>query len=177
MKKLTTRQLALDAVFCAMCAVLGALSLDFVNVKVTFESVPVLIGALMFGPVDGMAIGGIGTFIYQMLRYGFSVTTPLWILPYILCGALAGWYAGKQRFELTQRQYIGIILACELLITALNTFTVYADSRIYGYYFPGIVTGALALRLVICVVRAAAFAILLPPLIRVLRQTVRGSGK
>ena len=90
---MTTRKLAADAVLAAMCAVLGALSLDFGNLKITFESLPVLLAALAFGPLDGLAVGGIGTLIYQLLRYGVSVTTPLWILPYALCGLLVGLYA------------------------------------------------------------------------------------
>ena len=49
-RKFTTKQLTLDAMLAAMCAVLGYLAIDTGTVKVTFESVPVLIAALMFGP-------------------------------------------------------------------------------------------------------------------------------
>ena len=76
-----TKKLAMDSMLAAMCAVLGYLSLDFGNLKITFESVPILLGALLLGPIDGMAIGGVGTLLYQLVRYGVSVTTPLWILP------------------------------------------------------------------------------------------------
>ena len=62
-----TRQLTMDAVLAAMCAVLGAVSIDLGNLKLSFESLPVIIGALLFGPVDGLLIGGIGTFLYQFL--------------------------------------------------------------------------------------------------------------
>ena len=54
---------------CAMCAVLGYVALDLGSIKLTFESLPVLLGALLFGPVDGMFIGGIGTLLYQLVRY------------------------------------------------------------------------------------------------------------
>ena len=76
-----TKKLAMDSMLAAMCAVLGYLSLDFGNLKITFESVPILLGALLLGPIDGMAIGGVGTLLYQLVRYGVSVTTLLWILP------------------------------------------------------------------------------------------------
>jgi len=69
-----TRQIAFDSVLAAMCAVLGALALDFGNLRITFEDVPVLIGALMFGAPEGSAIGFVGTFIYQIIRYGFTAT-------------------------------------------------------------------------------------------------------
>lgn len=170
MKKITTRQLVTDAMLAAMCAVLGYLSLNFGNVmKITFESVPVLIGALLFGPVDGMLIGGVGTLIYQLLRYGVTVTTPLWILPYVLCGLLAGLYAKNKYFKLTQLQVIWIVTANELLITVLNTGSLYVDSKIYGYYYPGIILGMLALRLVICVAKSLVYAFALPVVLKPLR--------
>ena len=56
-----TRQLVLDAMLAAICFLLANMALSTGTVKVTFESVPVLIGALLFGPIDGLAIGGIGT--------------------------------------------------------------------------------------------------------------------
>ena len=170
MKQITTRQLAVDAMLSAMCAVLGYLALDTGSVKITFESIPVLMAALLFGPIDGMAVGGIGTLIYQLLRYGVSATTPLWILPYVACGALVGLYAKKNAFALTQRQVVFIVVANELLITALNTLVLLADSKIYGYYYPGIILGALALRLALCIVKAVAYAFLLPVLIRPIRK-------
>ena len=61
-----TRQLTMDAVLAAMCAALGSISIDLGNLKFSFESLPVIIGALLFGPVDGVFIGGIGTLIASL---------------------------------------------------------------------------------------------------------------
>ena len=131
---MTTRKLAADAVLAAMCAVLGALSLDFGNLKITFESLPVLLAALAFGPLDGLAVGGIGTLIYQLLRYGVSVTTPLWILPYALCGLLVGLYAKKLGFVFSGKQLAWAVFLSSLLIFVLNTGVLWLDSIVYGYY-------------------------------------------
>lgn len=175
MTKFTSRQLAADAMLAAMVAVLGYLAIDMVRLKITFESVPILIGALLFGPVDGAAIGLVGTLVYQLLRYGVSATTALWILPYVLCGAFVGWFAKQRRFELTQMQTLNVVVGAELMVTLLNTGVIYADSKLYGYYTPALITGSLALRLVICVVKAVAYAFALPPLLRAVRsRTVRG---
>lgn len=165
-----TRQLAIDAMLAAMCAVLGYISLDFISLKITFESVPVLIGALLFGPLDGAAIGLVGTLIYQLLRYGVSTTTLLWILPYVLCGLLVGWYAKAHRFELTQAQTLFIVVAAELMVTLLNTGVIYIDSKLYGYYTPTLITGSLALRLAICVGKAVVYSFALPPLLAAVRK-------
>ena len=163
--KITTRQLAMDAMLAAMCAVLGYLAIDTGTVKITFESLPILLGAVLFGTVDGLLIGGIGTGIYQLLRYGVSATTVLWMIPYMLCGFLVGLYAKKKSFSLTRNETVFIVVVNELLITVLNSLVLLADSKIYGYYFPGLITGALALRLVICVVKAVVFGLVLPMLV------------
>lgn len=170
MYKNKTSQLALDAMLAAMCAVLGYLSLDFGNLKITFESVPILIGALLFGGMSGAAIGGVGTLIYQLLRYGVTVTTPLWILPYALCGLVVGLYAHRKDFHLTQGQTVFIIVLAELMVTASNTLAVIVDAKIFGYYTPTLITGALLLRLVLCVGKALVYAFLLPPLLERLRE-------
>ena len=75
MKTMKAKQMATDSMLAAMCAVLGAVSIDLGNLKVTLESIPIIVGALLFGPLDGAMIGFVGTFVYQVLRYGFSVTT------------------------------------------------------------------------------------------------------
>ena len=171
MKKMSTRQLATDAMLAAMCAVLGYLSLDLGNVKITFESFPVLMAALLFGPVDGMAVGGVGTLIYQLVRYGVTATTPLWILPYVACGAVVGLYARKKQFAPARGQVLFITVAAELLVTVLNTGVLYLDSRIYGYYFPGIILGVLALRLALCIGKAIVYGLVLPVVLRPIRRS------
>lgn len=168
----SARKLAFNAMLAAMCVVLGYVAIDLGTVKITFESLPILISGLMFGPVWGAGVGLIGTFLSQLLKYGVSLTTPLWILPYVVCGLVCGAYAKRRGYELTQRQTVLLVVLCELLVTGLNTLAIYVDSVVYAYYFKGIVLGALALRLVICVVKAVAFAYVLPLLIKPLRKVV-----
>ena len=54
-----TKKLTINAMMAAMCAVLGYLALDMGSLKITFESLPVLISAFLFGPLDGMIVGGL----------------------------------------------------------------------------------------------------------------------
>ena len=93
-------QMAIDAMLAAMCTAIAALITLKLggNLEITFESVPVHIAALLFGPVDGMIVAGIGNFIYQLLfsGYGLTATTALWILPYIVCGFIVGAYARRR---------------------------------------------------------------------------------
>ena len=170
--KIKTRQLAIDAMLAAMCAVLGYIALDFLSIKITFESLPILLGALLFGPLDGALIGLVGTGVYQLLRYGVSATTVLWMVPYILCGFLAGYYAKKKGFSPDAKQTVFIVVLTELIITILNTGVMYLDSKIYAYYFPGFITGTLAVRFVVCIVKAIVFGLVLPMLMRGVSKVV-----
>lgn len=168
-----TKQLATDAVLAAMCAVLGALSLDFGNLKISFESLPVLMAALMFGPWDGFAVGGIGTLIYQLLRYGVSVTTVLWMLPYALCGFLAGYYARRENFELNNKQITAAVFVSCALIFLLNTIVMYIDSKVYGYYSFVYIFGSILPRIAVFLIKSAAFSAVMPLLIRAAKRVVR----
>ncbi len=166
MQTVNTKRLSVNALLAAMCAVLGAVSLDMGNLKITFECLPVLVGALLFGPVDGMAVGGLGTLLYQLLRYGVTVTTPLWILPYVLCGLLVGFYARNRGFHLSRRQQAFIVFAANLLVFAVNTLVLYIDSKVYGYYSFVYIFGSFFPRLLICLGKAAAYTAVMPALLR-----------
>ncbi len=174
-RKLTTWQISIDAMLSAVVAVLGYVALDLGTMKITFESLPILFAALMYGPVDGMLVGGIGTLLYQILRYGFSATTALWILPYVVIGLIAGLYAKKYRFNNSRTQILLIVTVCEILVWALNTGVIYVDSKIYGYYTPAYILGALFIRFVIAVAKSVVFGLLMPPVLRRLSR-VTGNG-
>ena len=166
MKKLKTLQMTVDAMLAALCAVLGYIALDLGNIKITFEGIPVLIAAFFFGPVDGVIVGGLGTFVYQILRYGITATSFLWILPYVLYGLLMGLYAKKVKFKFNYLLTAIVVIAGELMITALNTGSLFIDSKIYGYYSPVFIFGSLGIRLVICVGKAIVISVVLPALMK-----------
>jgi ECF transporter S component (folate family) len=170
MKASKTRMLAVNAVLAAMCAVLGAISLDVGNLKLTFEGLPVLIAALLFGPWDAIAVGGIGTLLYQVLRYGVSVTTPLWILPYIVCGLVVGLYAARHSYALSRKQMGFIICLSSLLVLVLNTLALYVDSKVYGYYSAIYIFGSLPARIAIAIAKAAVFTLVMPTILKSARH-------
>lgn len=158
-----------DAMLAAVCAVLGFIALDLGNIKITFESLPILLAAFMLGPIDGMLVGGVGTLVYQLLRYGISATTVLWILPYVLCGLFAGLMSRKTDADDSKRILFKVVLM-EVMILAINTGVIYIDSKIYGYYSAVYVFGSLAIRIVICIIKSAAFGLVMPYLLKGLRQ-------
>ena len=121
----------------AMCTVLAAIALKLGgNLKITFESVPVHIGALLFGPVDGMIIGGprhlplpgallrlrdyghdpaLDTAVYRLRPRGRRLREAPGLLPQPRAAHL---HHGRERARHHAAQH----------------FALYVDSRLYGYY-------------------------------------------
>lgn len=168
-----TKKMATNAMLAALCAVLGFVSIDMGNLKITLESFPVNLGALLFGPVDGMVIAFLGSFIYQILKYGFSVTTLLWILPGVVSAALLGGYAKKKEFGLTRKQVIIAVLIAELVVTILNTGVMYIDSKIYGYYSFVYIFGTIVPRFAICIGKGVVYGAVLHPLMETVKKAIK----
>ena len=177
MKKRSTKQFTIDAMLAALCVVLGFASLRIGNViKVSFEDLPVLFAALMFGPVDGALVGFVGIFLYQLLSFGITLTTPLWVLPFVVCGFVIGFIARRSNFNNTPKQILMLFVLSTLLVLALNTIAIYADSKLYGYYYPTIITGVIGVRVVIALVKGVVLGFIVPPVLKALSK-ITGNGR
>ena len=124
----------LKALFIAMHVALCYVSINFGNMVITAAGLPIIIGAMMFGPISGLEIGLMGSFLNQMLKYGFTATTILWILPAGIKGLLIGAYAKHKNYKLNRKQMIFIIALSAVIVTTMNTAVMYIDSKLYGYY-------------------------------------------
>lgn len=172
-----TQQLTMDAVLAAMVVVLGFVSIRIGNImKISLEDFPVIFAALMFGPVDGMVVAAVGIFLYQLLSYGITATTVLWILPFVVVGGLAGWYAKKSGYNNSSKQILITFIVCELIICALNTGAIYVDSKMYGYYYPTIITGMILIRTLTALGKGVVLGLVSPPVLRALSK-VTGNGR
>ena len=172
-----TQQLVMDALLAAMCVVLGFLSIRIDNImKVSLEDFPVIFAAMMFGPIDGMAVAAVGIFLYQLLSYGITATTALWILPFVVVGGLAGWYAKKSNYRNTPKQIFVTFIVSEILICLLNTGAIYADSKIFGYYYPTIITSMILIRLVTALGKGVVLGFISPPILKAMSK-ITGNGR
>lgn len=165
--KLSTKKMTTTAMLAAVTAVLGLIALDFGTFKITLESLPVILAGLMFGPVCGVLTGGIGTFLYQLYKYGLEPSTPLWVLPYMAAGLVSGLLAKKAGYSNTNRQIFLISTLCLVLITVLNSFGMY----VVGYYAVGNIGSSafwvsLGIRSGTCLIKIVAFGALLPILLK-----------
>ena len=168
-----TRRIVLIGLLVAMYVVLSLfLTVTLWNYKITFEALPILVGAFLLGPVDGFIIGFLGSFLNQMLTYGFTATTLLWVLPHAASGFIVGLLAKKIKGGYTVKNVAVITIISALCVTFLNTFAMYVDSKMYGYYSKTFVFGALGIRIITGVVTAIAFALILPTLLTQLKQII-----
>ena len=168
--KISAKTITYDAMLAAMCAVLGCFSVDMGNLKISIESFPILLGALCFGPSDGLLIALAGTFISQLIMYGLSVTTIVWMAPYLIAALFIGCFAEKNNLDPGKKQLFLIVLFSELLIVVLNTGALFIDSKVFGYYSAVYVLGSVPVRCAIAAIRIVLYFAALPPVIKTVKK-------
>ncbi len=171
---MNARRLTTNAVGIALFILLSYLSVELVVFKLSFASFPIIVVSLLFGCVDGMAVGGVGEFIHQLLTYGLTPTTVLWVLPALVRGLIVGLYAQRHGFALSLKQTAVIVLVSSLVVTALNTVVWYADAAIVGYPIE-FTFASIVLRFVNSIVTAAILTAVSPQAVNLIRKS--GAGK
>ena len=163
-KRFSARRLAVDGMLIALFFVLSLLSFEVAGVKVTFDALAVVLAALLFGPGDAFLVGLLGAFLEQLLHYGLTPTTVLWILPPALRGILLGLLLRFLTKKCRGKGYpVGVFAAsvvAGLFVTVGNTAAYYVDAKLFGYYSYALIFGVLLWRFVtgigISLVTAAA---------------------
>ena len=162
----------LIAIYCVLSIMTPIKVLNF---KFTLEAFPIYVASLLLGPVDGLIVGGVGSFIYQILfsGYGITATTVLWVLPHALSGYVAGLFARSKNFSLDFKQTCLIVIISNLLVTALNTLALYADAKIYGYYSFALVFGNILIKIITGIILAVLYSLALPKLLELIRNRIK----
>ena len=172
---MNTRRLTNLAMLIALYCVLSILTpVKIANFKFTFEAFPILVAGLLSGPIDGLIVGGIGAFLYQLLfsGYGITATTPLWILPHAFSGLIVGSYAKAHGYQLDLSRTAVIASISALIVTSLNLLALYVDSKLYGYYSYALVFGNVLIKVVIGLILAVVYSLILPKLLAYLRKQI-----
>lgn len=166
------KRLAFDAMLIAMYFVFSNyLAINLGSIRLTLDSLPIIIGACLFGPVDGLIIGLIGNFLFQLAGpYGVSATTVLWCLPDALRGLLAGLLLKNAVSAPSARLWLMLGLI-SLAATTLTTGVMYIDCLVYKYAF-SVYTPFILWRYIVGLAVAVLIALMLPALIKALRQTL-----
>lgn len=177
MKKNYVKQLCLCAILAAFCFVLdyGTTWLNSISgvFKLPLSALTIIIAAVMCGPFMGAAVGLTGTFLAQLVTYGLTPTTVLWILPAGIRGVCMGFLFIAFKRSMKTLPLAAEITISSVIVTAVNTLVIYLDSVIYGYYSPAVVLGGLFIRIITAVISSVVFAIILPPIVRVIDKQMK----
>lgn len=176
-KKFTAKRLAINGLLTAMFFALSLFSVEVAGIKITFDSLPVIIAAMLFGPVDAFLVGFIGAFLEQMMRYGFTATTLLWVIPPAVRGLTVGLAAMLFRSAISMDTildrkkpyaYFTACLVAAMVTSCLNTLVYYIDAKLYGYYNHALIFGIFGVRILSGLIAAAITAIVAIPIIAAL---------
>lgn len=138
----------------AISFVLGYFEFEPFGLKITLDALPIIIVALLFNPVDALYSGIISELLVQVIKYGFSPTTPLWILPLGIRGLIVGLFNYKNNMIENRRFIILIVslITSSIIVTILNTCILFIDSKLFGYYTEVLIFGNLFIRLIIGII-------------------------
>ncbi len=173
-------RLAFDAMLVAIYVVLTFLVIPIGGLKITFEHFPVVLCAILYGPVDAMLVGGIGEFLNQVTSFGFTPTTLLWILPIVFRGLIMGCCAKMFQKQVGVEAILQKRVPTAFLLSAvitgicsslLNTLALYVDSKMFGYYNYAMVFGALLLRVALGIATTVMIVICIKSVLHALRKS------
>ncbi len=176
---MTAKRIVINAVFIALYIVLSLFSIELGAIKITFEALPVVLCAVIFGPLDAVIVGFLSELLNQMLTFGFTPTTLLWIAPIVVRALVIGFCvkplrkhpaATKSGKVLHYVIFLAICIVAGLLHSLINTFTLYVDSKMFGYYSDYLVFGALAFRIIAGIISSVLMSIPVAPLETALKK-------
>ena len=177
------KRLVLDAVLIALYIVLGFWKIPIGNIlRVNMASFAVVVCAVAFSPLDGLVVGFMGEFLSQILGpYGLTPTTALWALPEAVRGVTLGLAmllfarkqltAGKILKSKAIVVYLAVCIFTGLLASLFNTFALYVDSKMFGYYNDYMVFGVLLIRLGLSAVMSTLFGTMALSIVAAMRRT------
>lgn len=167
-KQMTTERIVMNAVMIGVYIALSYFAIQIGGLKITFEHFPVVLCAVLFGPVDAMLVGGIGELINQLFTFGLTPTTALWILPIVVRGLVLGLCSKLFKREmghsaiLEKQVPVMFVIVCVIsgvLSSCINTVAFYVDSKMFGYYSYALVFGALFMRIVLSCITSVIISI------------------
>lgn len=146
----------------ALFIVLNYASFNLQFVKFSLKGLPVIFVSVVFGPLSGMLVGGLGELINQLVSpYGITATTPLWIVPWILQGLIVGLLFKQKHVKSHPILWIITVILCCIVVTSVNTLVIWVDGLIMGYN-PNLTKINIVIRFAGSIASAVLYAIITP---------------
>ena len=168
----TPQKLATNAILIALHIILARMASIRIgpSFSITVSGITEVVAGLLFGPVSGGTVGLLGSFLNQVIAYGLSVTTVLWILPAAVKGLMCGWYAKAYDYDLSPFQILWILLVSSLVVTSMNTVVMIIDAEIFHYSTKATVLGMMAARYISGALTSVAYMLVTTPLLHRLKK-------
>lgn len=165
-----TKVLTTIALLTALYVALSYVAIDLRFMKLSLAGLPVCIGGLLMGGLPGFFIGFLGAFIEQLLRYGLGVTTLLWVVPVAVRGLVVGLFAKKKNFIMNTFEMGFILVLSAIVLTGLNTISLYIDSKLYHYYTFQTIFGMVGIRILTGIATSIIYLIVIPVIVKEMRR-------
>lgn len=162
-------QLCIDAISIALFVVLDRFAITIGTIKISMAGLPIILAALYFGPINGIVVGLCAGLLSQILGYGFTITTLLWILPHAARGGFVGLVGKLINVEERKPLFIFSIVISSIIVTLFNTLAIAVDSIVYHYYSEAYVFGMFVYRLLLGILTGAIYALIVLPIIKVVK--------
>ena len=174
-------RIAIDAVLIALYFGLSWASVEIGGIKLTFVGLASIIAAMVYGPIDGFLVGFLGAFCEQMLKYGFTATTLLWLLGPAMRGLIVG--CAKVIFKKSmstenllknRRPYVffAASILAGLVVSVFNTMAFYIDAKMFHYYTYELIFGVFWLRLLLGAAASVLMALVTLPVLAGVQHTI-----
>lgn len=168
-----------------VCSVLAALFVAFEliamntgfllfgnNYQIPISCFPLILASVMFGPLFGTATGLVGAFLSQIIAYGFSWNSLLWMVPTVIYSLSVSLL--DLAFKKSNKPYILSIefAISSILLSILNTLVSFLCNYISNLS-NALLKVFLPFKLVMAVIFAVIFALIVPPIIKKLKSVLK----
>ena len=161
MKKYSVKDISLASTFAALSIILDVLSVRTDSSKYTLYGLPLLFAGILFGPWVGLLTGLVSGFLSQLLTFGLSITTPLWMIAPMLWGFISGLlFHNVFKKKESPKNIVLTVILTSVFVTLTNTLALYLDGLIYHYPTPYVIA-QLGVRLITSIMLAIIYSILI----------------
>ncbi len=131
MKRKKIYTMALASTMAALSVALDLFSMRSDTSRYTIYALPLLLAGMMFGPIIGGLAGLAEGIIIQLITYGFTPTTILWVIAPCAWGLISGLIAKIFKYKLTPIKVIINVMITSFIALFINTLALILDGLIY----------------------------------------------
>lgn len=173
--KFTVSRMTQCALLAALYVVLSTyFSVRVTFIHITFSSLPVVLAAFLMGTGPALLVAGLGEFMAQVLGYGLSISTFLFMGPQLVRALVLGVMTAAlcKGFFVEKKPLVlgSIVLTASVATSLTTTLSLWIDSHLMGYYSYHLVFVMSVQRMVSSLVTATVISLICVPVVGALRR-------